>query len=365
MRVFLKNKFPRLKDDSFAIQIWYPAYRRLLSYNLYLCVGIRPKRGNDNATRRYLTRIPNPAGIGDQISSCWVETYSIAKKLKLQFVHQPFVVSYHSPTVDWEDFLGFGVDEVHMCDLARGGEFAKIRTVFIPPFRHDCQRGLQAFEKLVCEVYAGERILFHLGTGVYLNNESERDFSPYEILRSKYFRANPISFWDGLHGIRIAVHVRRGDLDDLRSTNPKEYSRRWLDISYYQLLINAVLDELDGVPFSINIFSDGTGDELGPLTAELPCVVHLGGNPKLAFHQMVTADILLPGLSSFSIVAGKLSRGAKLMGKQFDDVKPSALIPQTRDWIRVEESGALSSRARSELNDFISERWCQLRKAIL
>ena len=120
---------------------------------------------------------------------------------------------------------------------------------------------------------------------------------------------------------------------------------QWLDISYYQLLIHAVLDELDGVPFSLNIFSDGIADELRPLTAELPCIVHLGGNPKLAFHQMVTADILLPGLSSFSIVAGKLSRGAKLVGKQFDDAKPSGLIPTLGD---TDSSGVAAGALSAE-----------------
>jgi hypothetical protein len=143
MRVFLKSKFPFLKDDSVAVHIWYPAFWRLLSYNLCHRLGFKRRLANSEASNRYVTRIPNSAGIGDQISSCWSETYSIAKKLQLRFVHQPFMRDGHSPKVDWEAFLGFGVNEIHMCDLARGS--TAIKTVFVPPFRHDCEQGLQAF----------------------------------------------------------------------------------------------------------------------------------------------------------------------------------------------------------------------------
>jgi hypothetical protein len=195
---------------------------------------------------------------------------------------------------------------------------------------------------------------------VYLNNGSERGFSPYDVLRPRYFRANsnfslneaPIRVDES----RIAVHVRRGDLKNLKVHDPTEYNNRWLDTAYYKLLIRAILAELGDAPFSIHVYSDGTQDDLEEfLTAEFTCVLHLGESAELAFHQMVLAEILVPALSSFSLVAGKISHGVKVVGKQFDDVKPSLLIPQTSDWIRLEENGVLSFQARRQLQQCIKD----------
>jgi hypothetical protein len=369
MRMFLKGKFPCLADDSIAVQLWYPAFWRLLSYNLRHRLGMKSELPRSNASNRYVTRIPSwGAGIGDQASSCWVETYSIARKLQLSFVHQPFARNIRSGNVDWEAFLGFGIGEIKICDLALGEGPQAIKTVFVPPFRHDCEQGLRAFEKIITKVYSGNNILFHLGSGVYLNNESEREFSPYEILRCKYFRANARIALNDVIGrgdeIRIAVHVRRGDLKDLKIANPTGYNRRWLDIAYYKRIIRTILAELGDTAFSIHVFSDGTPDDVRPLTAEFACVPHLEESAELAFHQMVSADILVPAMSSFSLVAGKLSRGIKVVGRHFDHVKPSVLIPQTGDWIRLEENGDISFKGRCQLERCIRER-CQRNRAFL
>jgi hypothetical protein len=353
MRIFLKAKFPSLSDDSIAVHVWYPAFWRLVSYNLCRYLGMKRKVANRNGPKRYVTRIPNSAGIGDQVSSCWVETYSIAKKLHLHFVHQAFMPDIHSPDVDWESFLGFGIGEIQETDLALYEGPQAIKTVFVPPFRHDTERGLRTFEKIITEVYNDEFVLFHLGTGVYLNNGSEREFSPYDVLRSRYFRANsnlPLNRVLGSsYEIQIAVHVRRGDLKSFKLANPGEYNKRWLNIEYYQEILSSILAELGKSPYSIHVVSDGTADDLRALTAEFSCILHLGQSAELAFHQMVLADILVPGLSSFSLVAGKISRGVKVVGSQFDEVKPSLLLPQTSDWIRLKENGLVSFQERRQL----------------
>jgi hypothetical protein len=356
--MFLKGKFPRLSDDSILVHVWYPAFWRLLNYSVCRYLKVKRKATSRNGSNRYVTRIPNSAGIGDQVTSCWVETYSIAKKLRLNFVHQPFVPDIHSPNVDWETFLGFGIGEIQEADLALECLQA-VKTVFVPPLRHDCEHGLRTFEKIITEAYNDDFILFHLGTGVYLNNGSEPEFSPYDILRARYFDANSNLLLNEVRGsynrIQIAVHVRRGDLKYLKFADPRAHNKRWLDIAYYQRIIGTILVELGETPSTIHVFCDGTSDDLTALTEEFSCVFHLGESAELAFHQMVLADILIPGLSSFSLVAGKISRGIKVVSKQFDDVKPSLLIPQTSDWVRLDENGG-----RCQLRRSIRDRCRQL-----
>src|SRR5258708_2300839 len=109
-RRWLIGRFPRLSPLSSLHRWMYPAWYRYLVYRVGGWIG-SPRAGAASFDRRYIIRLPARAGIGDQVVTCFSETYMLAKRYALQFVYAPFVDSPHSPGVDWNEFLGFGAGE--------------------------------------------------------------------------------------------------------------------------------------------------------------------------------------------------------------------------------------------------------------
>lgn len=63
----------------------------------------------------YFAARPNPgAGIGHQMAN-WIAGYWWSQQLNLNFAHMPFSTS------QWDDFLGFGHNEISVKELQRRG----------------------------------------------------------------------------------------------------------------------------------------------------------------------------------------------------------------------------------------------------
>ena len=83
-----------------------------LLYRSYWHYKFFKSKKNINTTC-YFTALPNPgAGIGHQLAN-WIAGYWFAKQFGLKFAHLPF------STQKWEDFLGFGENEMKVSELVK------------------------------------------------------------------------------------------------------------------------------------------------------------------------------------------------------------------------------------------------------
>jgi len=127
--------------------------------------------------------------------------------------------------------------------------------------------------------------------------------------------------------ISVGVNIRRGDI-----VRESQWHHRLLPDSYYCGILNDVSEILGAENLSIVIFTDGERgcyvDENGlqqdwsahPLLQHsLDIRIHLDESRWLeAFHNMVSADILVTAKSGFSHLAAMLSDGVKLVAPMWE-----------------------------------------------
>ncbi len=339
LRVYVRNRIPSLPATSPLIRWLYPAWWKYQVYRFSFRF-----RGGEGETKpkgrnRYLIRIPNAAGIGDQILTCWSETYMLARTYGLTFAHHPFLRSYHCPDADWEAFLGFGEGEVQATELLRDKSLVK---VYLPPLALTSPQNHLILSRLINRVYRQDNVVFHLGTGVYLGSDIEQAEVMPSVYQHKYQaarrRSRVAETFDQRH-LHVAVHIRRGDLALLKDALGEQWDKRWIDLSYYTNVLGDLLSALATYRTQVHIFSDGTADELAELESFPNTRLHLGDDPIESFHAMVIADVLVVSTSAFAICAGKICGGIKLAGKDFDSPQFRLFIPGGEDWIQIEPDG--------------------------
>jgi hypothetical protein len=342
LRVYVCNRIPWLPATSPLIRCLYTAWWKYQVYRFsFRCrngdAGTKP-----NGRNRYLLRVPSAAGIGDQIVTCWSETYMLARKHGLTFAHHPFRRSYHCPDVDWEAFLGFGEGEVQAAELLSDNRLMK---VYLPPLSLTSPQDHLILSRLINRVYRQDNVVFHLGTGVYLGSDIEQGEVMPSVYQHKYQAArsrSPMAETFDQCYVHVAVHIRRGDLALLKDDLGEEWNKRWIDLSYYANVLGDLLAALATHRTQVHIFSDGTADELAELQSFPNTRLHLGDDPLESFHAMVTADVLVVSTSAFAVCAGKICPGIKLAGKDFDSPQFRLFIPGSEDWIQIEPDGHFS-----------------------
>jgi hypothetical protein len=356
LRIYVCNRFPSLSATSSLIWWLYPAWWKYLFYKYTFRFSFNEIESKSNLKNRYLLRIPNAAGIGDQIVTSWSETYMLARQHELTFVHHPFQRSYHCPEVDWESFLGFGEGEIKADEVLSN---ETLKTVYLPPVLLTSEAGHKILSRLINRVYKHEDVLFHLGTGIYLKSDIDQSRKMPAVYQQKYWDARRLSpIKTSLDGrfVNVAVHIRRGDVALLKENERFQWERRWIDTSYYLNLLTDLMGVLPDDMFRFHIYSDGTADELSELQSVPNIRFALQGDPTQSFHEMVVADVLIVSTSAFSICAGKISDGIKLVGVNFDNPDFRLFIPATDDWIRVEQNGHLSLDMREKLIEKLEQR---------
>src|SRR5262245_41362610 len=112
VRLFILTRFPAISPTSYWLKWLYQAWWQYVFYEVTTAFFRRNKGVNSDPSSRFLLRVPKAAGIGDQIVTSWSETYLLARRYGLTFVHHPFVRSPHDPETNWEEFLDFGVNEM-------------------------------------------------------------------------------------------------------------------------------------------------------------------------------------------------------------------------------------------------------------
>jgi hypothetical protein len=355
IRLFVLSRFPSISPTSYWLRWLYPAWWKHIIHGLTMDLrGGTPERKNDRSSR-FLLRVPNAAGIGDQIVTSWSEAYMLARQYDLTFVHHPFIRSPHDNS-DWESFLGFGVGEMEAEQVLTNND---LKTVWLPPISLADQKNISLVGGIINQVYPDSNILFRLASKIYFKTDLDQSKIMPAVYSTKYEAARcklPLDANFDPQILHIGVHIRRGDVSTLKETNIQQWKCRWVSDAYYLNALGDLRTLIGEMPFQVHIFSDGTEAELGAFHHVPHCVFHLHDDSKRSFHGLVSADILVSSSSAFSICAGKISSGVKLIGCDFDHDQFRLFVPETPDWVRLESTGHLSRRAEIEVREQLAHR---------
>jgi hypothetical protein len=327
-------------------------------YNCYGNLFQRIARGSRLDDRiksykhRYFSIIPLKAeGVGSQFTR-YVTAILVSRMFNLEFVHRSFVPNWQDKECDWEKFLGFGEGELRYEDVI-GNKSLKVVT--IPRFSAEYLKRLWMFwlDTIINYNYPKDNVLF-LQDGAsfipYDETTSEAYKSIYTMLGKKYSqnrKKHPIESHFDETKLKVAVHVRRGDVTNYRTKNMPQGTWRWIDCEWYVAILQKINQNLEEQNLDIHIFSDATSrDELSEFDLLTNLTIHLRNDDSQstlqAFHAMVSADILICGMSLFSYQAGLLSSGAKI----FHPCKSGVIsYPKSLDWLPADTNGIFDLNA--------------------
>lgn len=123
----------------------------------------------------------------------------------------------------------------------------------------------------------------------------------YEDYLKKAYWDNKEKYDFGTNKLNVGVHIRRGDINKAVNTN------RWLELNDYSKIINHFrLNNNTGKELVFHIFSEGTKDSFKELTNN-DVILHLNGSDIQEFNKLISTDIIITGLSTFSILGAYLS----------------------------------------------------------
>jgi hypothetical protein len=287
----------------------------------------------------YLFAKPNyGAGIGHQLAN-WNAGLYFAGLFGLQFVHFPFSSNL------WESSLGLGEDLITVNELKK----KKFKRIRLPKF--DSKDPAQiALIKNIIESYRKENLMFSLE----MDQGYWRQFETFPILREKFFksrsRKNDHLMYSAT-SFNIAIHVRRGDITEMRNSDTSSWKDRWLDNSYYVTVLRALLTELKfQKEVDLYIFSQGHEDDFSEFKEFENVNYKLNVNAIDSFVHMVYADVLITSKSSFSYKPALISRGIKICPRSFWHE-----YPQTADYILADDRGIFDMQGLRELRKLFTE----------
>src|SRR6516165_3596466 len=82
-RLFILSHFPSISPTSYWLRWLYPAWWKYIFYTLAMGLCGRTRELKTDPSSRFLLKVPNVAGIGDQIVTSWSEAYMLARQYGL------------------------------------------------------------------------------------------------------------------------------------------------------------------------------------------------------------------------------------------------------------------------------------------
>lgn len=321
----------RLTYPKFKRKIWAKtvALSRNKSFYPYIYLSywhyLLHKNGADGNSQCYYAARPNPgAGIGHQLAN-WIAGYWYAKQFGLKFAYLPF------SSTSWDDFLGFGENEVTVKELKSKGY--KVRKL---PLFNECDIAEKNRCLQIIRSYGNEKVVFVAEQDQFYKAQH----GVMEDLKNKFYSA-PSRKNDSLlysdANFNIAIHVRRGDIM-VDQSNPN-LAMRYLSNDYFEKVLAQVYEHFkvsQDNPIHIYFFSQGKPEDYPEFASyhNLHWCMDMGA--QASFLHMVYADVLITSKSSFSYKPALLSNGIKICPKNFWHG-----YPETKDWVMVENDGEI------------------------
>ncbi|WP_167607487.1 hypothetical protein [Maribellus sediminis] len=294
-----------------------------LLYRSYWHYIFHISRKDINSNKIYFSARPNPgAGIGHQMAN-WIAGYWFAKKFELKFANIAF------SDQAWEDFLGFGQDEITVDALIRNG-YKKRR---LPLFGENKTEEVERTKKIIAS-YAGQKVVF-----ICEQDQSYSDqFGVMDDIQRKFFKSHARKKDQLIYSpdhFNIAIHVRRGDI--LSDPHNPNLQMRFISNDYFLNTLNNAIKQVHTTkPVHMYFFSQGKPEDYPEFDSfkNLHWCMDMGA--KESFLHMVFADLLITSKSSFSYKPALLNQGIKVCPKEFWHG-----YPDTKDWILADNEGNL------------------------
>lgn len=280
-----------------------------------------------NVNNCFITCSGKTDGAGAQIQAV-LSTMLFANELGIKYIHTPFQKIEHNIENDklfeskWESFVNLGFNELSIGQI----KLDKLDIVQV-----DHPREVKKIENTLyvipqCHKFADRN------QNLYLKLLPK--------FRQKYAQSSgkPDLYFDPSK-INVAIHIRRGVVTKKSS---KKYTSNHLVLSLMKE-ISSALSDLGAEPI-FYIFSQGDMKEF--LDIHLDRVIfHLNECPFTAFHNMVSADVLVMAKSSFSYSAALFSKGAIIYWPFWH--KP------LRDWVVVDKKGSFD---KEKFKDMVRQK---------
>lgn len=331
---YFRNYFVLIISKSY-LRFWiYPAYWRL---NYHKLLGHFKFYNNKNFigknNKRYISIIPNQgAGIGHQFCN-WNTALIFAHLFKLNFVHYPLKGR-------WDDFLGFGKGEIQYKDIKKNKSIKKVRLPLIRG--HNDLKGNKILNDLINNNYKKD-ILFILETDQsYYDQTITAQFLKEKYWKNK-FRSEPNNNFSK-NNLNIAVHIRRGDIVQMKKKNEGNWEDRWMNNLYFVKIIENVKDVLKEHELDIHIYSQGNKEEFLEFDRFKNVTYHLNEDELASSYNIVLADILILSPSGFSYLAAIISYGLKIAKYPWWHY-----IPEDNEWFRSNSEGVFDFQKFKEV----------------
>lgn len=316
----IKNRLWSILVTKFRKKKYYPKIYKAYWYFYFN----KPKK--KKIATNYYSAIPNRgAGIGHQMAN-WIAGYWFAQQFGLTFAHSSF------STQKWENFLGFGNDEISANELINSKAYKKVK---LPLFTETNLQEIALIKSIIAS-YQDKKVVFVAEQDQYYKNQ----FGNIEELKQKFYNAearkNDVLVYNKEH-FNIAIHVRRGDIIIGQENKNQNLQMRWQDNSYFEKVLTTVLEKLiTHKPVQIYLFSQGKKKDFAEFKKFNNIHFCLDMSAQDSFEHMVYADLLITSKSSFSYKPALLSNGIKVCPKDFWHG-----YPKTKDWILADEDGSL------------------------
>lgn len=273
-------------------------------------------------------------GAGAQAMAA-ISALAVAQSIGCRYLHSPFTFMEHAEgtpeewAARWEAFLNFG-----------DGELSVPEHVEMVPLAAPVEDPAAYRDRPIVIAQTA----YGPSNAVPAISDSTRD-----TLRAKYWRSPKAALVShrAVDGLTVAFHLRRGDV------SPRRCAIRYMSDEVALRQIDRLRRALApfGHAITINLYSVGTLDDFRPF-ADAGCHLHISQDTFEAFHNMVTADILVNAQSTFSHVAALLSEGIV--------VDPRLGARRFSNWIKCRPNGDIwIKRTRRALLERMSilSRW--------
>jgi len=274
------------------------------------------------------------AGIGHQMAN-WIAGYWYAKLFELNFVHFAF------SNTKWEQYLGFGENEITMAELKAKG----YKSVKLPLFDELNESEVKQI-KAIIRSYNEDNVVFVAEQDQYYKDL----YGIIPIIKEKFNNAksrNKDTLIYDKKNFNIAIHVRRTVIIDSKIILEDEETKakRWLSNDYYEKVLLNVLENLKiNKPIVIHIFSTARANEFIEFSKYGKVVFCNEFDEYKSFSHLIKADLLITSKSSFSYKPALISDGIKVCPKNFWHG-----YPDKKDWILADNQGDFDVELLKEL----------------
>ena len=233
-------------------------------------------------------------GIGHQFHN-WMVGLILADMSNAKLIHSPFIKRADR----WENVLNFNAKLPSKTNFNKVIKLPQIELGNDETYdKAKAERNLKSWLDIIEN--GEDETLFKVPFDMFPGVLCEKIIQYEDYLKEAYW-ANKEKYDFGTNKINVGVHIRRGDINKTVNAN------RWLELKDYTKMINHFRTHNNtGKELIFHIFSEGNKSSFTELAGK-DVVLHLNGSDIQEFNKLISTDIIITGLSTFSILGAYLS----------------------------------------------------------